>query len=341
MSTLDLFRNLDCKLGFPHQAFRSIHIAGTNGKGSCAWKMARALMAEGYRVGLYTSPHISSFTERIQVDGKNIPVFEAEKLLQEISQVAEGDLSFFGFLTALAFHYFRLCQVDWAVIEVGLGGRLDPTNVITPQLSVITSIGYDHKEILGTTLEEIAKEKGGIIKENVPLLVGPTAAPFFPWATSVPFVQNPFYDAENTEIARKGLEMLGVSKKAIDIGIAVRPPCRFEKIGDAILDVAHNPDGFQKLKNALEFHFPGEVFHFIVGFSKGKEWEICLKMIEPIAAKISFVDQHPRLIFFGGKGIEDVIQESTAKKVICGSFYLMQDWIQRTEGEREGRLIHR
>ena len=317
-TTFEAFRRFDQALKSPHRSFRSVHVAGTNGKGSVATKIAEGLKLDGFRVGLYTSPHISSVRERICVNGEMISEESVCSLLPPILREVTEQLSFFDLLTALAFTHFQQSKVDWAVIEVGLGGRLDPTNVIFPQLSVITSIGYDHMAILGSTLEEIAKEKGGIVKTGVPLIVGPTAAPFFPDAQMVAAPTVPFYDAENSLIAQEALHHLNVSKAVIAKAILIRPPCRFEQVGDVILDVAHNVDGFRKLIEALQFHFPNETFHFIVGFSQDKESEKCLALIRPIAANITLVP-------IGAMAIEHALTRSPLKTVICGSFYLMEE----------------
>jgi len=162
-------------LGNPQNKFRSIHIAGTNGKGSTSHMLAAVLQQAGYKTGMYTSPHLKDFRERIRINGEMIPkkvvVDFTERLQPVIEQI---DPSFFELTVAMAFEYFAQQQVDIAVIEVGLGGRLDSTNVITPELSVITNIGYDHMNLLGDTLEKIAYEKAGIIKVNVPVVVGET-----------------------------------------------------------------------------------------------------------------------------------------------------------------------
>lgn len=157
----------------PHQKFKSIHIAGTNGKGSTAHMLASILQEAGYQVGLYTSPHLKDFRERIKINGKPIRkncvinfVKKNKKFLEE-----QG-LSFFEMTVGLAFEHFAKKQVDIAVIEVGLGGRLDSTNILQPELSIITNIGFDHQNMLGTTLPEIAYEKAGIIKKNIPVVIG-------------------------------------------------------------------------------------------------------------------------------------------------------------------------
>lgn len=160
-------------VGNPHEQLKAIHVAGTNGKGSTSHLIAAALQASGLRVGLFTSPHLVSLTERIRINGQPIAETEvAEFIEQNKDFLDEIQPSFFETMTALAFAYFVRKKVDIAVVEVGLGGRLDSTNVITPILSVITNIGLDHTEFLGNTLTKIAKEKAGIIKPHVPVVVG-------------------------------------------------------------------------------------------------------------------------------------------------------------------------
>lgn len=159
-------------LGNPQSQFKSIHVAGTNGKGSTSHMMAAILQTAGYKTGLYTSPHLKSYTERFRINGLAIPEQQIVSFVQKHQDVIEElKPSFFELSVALAFNFFAENKVDIAVIEVGLGGRLDSTNVITPALSIITNIGWDHTDILGNTLEAIAYEKAGIIKENVPLVV--------------------------------------------------------------------------------------------------------------------------------------------------------------------------
>ncbi|MCK5279952.1 MAG: bifunctional folylpolyglutamate synthase/dihydrofolate synthase [Cyclobacteriaceae bacterium] len=159
-------------LGNPQHKFKSIHIAGTNGKGSSAHMIASVLQSAGYKTGLYTSPHLKSFTERIKIDGREVEEQFVCDFIDGIkSEIEEIQPSFFEITVAMAFKYFLMQQVDVAVIEVGLGGRLDSTNVVTPIVSLITSIGLDHTDMLGETLPEIAFEKAGIIKEDVPVVI--------------------------------------------------------------------------------------------------------------------------------------------------------------------------
>lgn len=164
---------LDNHFNNPHKKFRTIHIAGTNGKGSCSHTIAAILQSAGYKTGLYTSPHLIDFSERIKVNGEPI---EKEFVIDFVKQNKDFfeplHPSFFELTTAMAFLYFAEKKVDVAVIEVGLGGRLDCTNIITPDLSIITNISFDHTQFLGNTLKDIAKEKAGIIKEKKPVIIG-------------------------------------------------------------------------------------------------------------------------------------------------------------------------
>jgi dihydrofolate synthase/folylpolyglutamate synthase len=162
-------------LGNPHHQFKSIHVAGTNGKGSSSHMIAAILQSEGYKTGLYTSPHLKELTERIRVNGSEIPPqVVADWITQYQNLIEEIQPSFFELMVALAFDYFAQQKIDIAVIEVGLGGRLDSTNIIQPMASLITTIGYDHQDMLGETLPEIALEKAGIIKRDTPVVISYT-----------------------------------------------------------------------------------------------------------------------------------------------------------------------
>ena len=164
---------LSKELSFPEKKFKSIHVGGTNGKGSTSHMLASILQESGYKVGLYTSPHLKNFTERIRINGNEIPKRKVSSFINKHKDFLEKQkLSFFEMTVGMAFDYFANEKVDIAIIEVGLGGRLDSTNIITPEVSVITNIGLDHTQFLGETLPEIAFEKAGIIKKNVPVVVG-------------------------------------------------------------------------------------------------------------------------------------------------------------------------
>ena len=195
---LDNTLRLLAHVGNPHEQLKAVHVAGTNGKGSTSHLIAASLQASGLKVGLFTSPHLIDLRERVRVNGE--PIGEAdvvEFIEQNRDFLDEIQPSFFETMTALAFAYFVKQQVDIAVVEVGLGGRLDSTNVLTPILSVITNIGLDHTEFLGTTLKQIAREKAGIIKPGVPVVIG----------ESHPQTMNVFLDrAQECDILGEGLE---------------------------------------------------------------------------------------------------------------------------------------
>lgn len=174
---------LDEYFGHPHRRYRTIHVGGTNGKGSVCHTLAAILQAQGYRVGLYTSPHLVDFRERIRVNGKMISKKRVVDFVNDFKnnkfkiQNSEVGFSFFELATALAFKYFEEQRVDFAVVEVGLGGRLDCTNIIRPELSVVTNISFDHIQFLGDTLPKIAAEKAGIIKPGIPAVIGENVSP--------------------------------------------------------------------------------------------------------------------------------------------------------------------
>ena len=170
---LESMEKLDRYLGEPHKTFKSIHIAGTNGKGSTAHMMASVIQTAGHKTGLYTSPHLLDFRERIKVNGFKISKAQVVEFINTHKDYLEKEkLSFFEMTVGLSFWYFKKQQVEFAIVEVGLGGRLDATNIITPMLSIITNIGLDHTQFLGNTHDNIAREKAGIIKNRVPVVIG-------------------------------------------------------------------------------------------------------------------------------------------------------------------------
>ncbi|PXX21960.1 folylpolyglutamate synthase/dihydrofolate synthase family protein [Arenibacter sp. ARW7G5Y1] len=169
---LDNIQALSNYLGHPERKFKSIHVAGTNGKGSCSHMLASILQEAGYRVGLYTSPHLKDFRERIRINGKPVSKKYVVDFIKKNKLFFEAhDLSFFEMTVGMAFQYFEKEKIDIAIVEVGLGGRLDSTNIITPEVSLITNIGYDHVEMLGDTIAKIAFEKAGIVKPGVPVVI--------------------------------------------------------------------------------------------------------------------------------------------------------------------------
>ena len=187
---------LHAALGAPTTLYNTVHVAGTNGKGSVAWKLAKALQASGLRTGLFVSPHISCFRERFRVNGEMISERELLDLMPHVLDTADRagiPATFFEVVTLAAMAHFARARCDVAVLETGLGGRLDSTNVVArPLVSVITGIGLDHTKILGSTIEEVAREKAGIIKPGVPVVAGPAVPPLVrehAAARAAPYVQ--------------------------------------------------------------------------------------------------------------------------------------------------------
>ncbi len=206
---LDAIINLSEFLGNPHKKFKSIHVAGTNGKGSSSHMLASILQEAGYKVGLYTSPHLKDFRERIKINGKPISENEVVNFIENnINYFKMHQLSFFEMTVGMAFDYFANQRVDIAIVEVGLGGRLDSTNIITPEVSLITNIGLDHVDMLGDTLEKIAEEKAGIIKSNIPVVISETQGETTP-------VFNRVAKSKGTLISYADVEVLDVFKTSL------------------------------------------------------------------------------------------------------------------------------
>jgi dihydrofolate synthase/folylpolyglutamate synthase len=214
------------RLHHPEKYFKTIHVAGTNGKGSVSHMLASILQEAGYKVGLYTSPHLKDFRERIKINGKVVSKQFVGGFVKRNKLFFEANsLSFFEMTVGMAFEHFLKQKVDIAVIEVGLGGRLDSTNIITPEVSVITNIGLDHTQFLGTTLEDIAYEKGGIIKPNVPVVIGETqkeTAPIFIELANKNNAKILFADAEVIETFTSDLTGVYQSKNIITVIQAIK-----------------------------------------------------------------------------------------------------------------------
>ncbi|MBN2478753.1 MAG: hypothetical protein JXA94_00840 [Parachlamydiales bacterium] len=359
----------DSALNQVSKKFKSIHIAGTNGKGSTSLKIATALSMSNYKTALFTSPHISKFEERIQIDGKKIKrddVCLYLKRMDDLQKQIGIDLTFFEITALIAFSYFADNNVDFAVIETGLGGRLDATNIISPILTVITSISLDHQNVLGDTLDKIANEKAGIIKPKIPLVAGPTAdlepirkkAKDLSCYLKISKQTDGFFDDQNSLIAEDALNILSknytITKEAIKKAMKTRPTCRFEvfdKIADipVVFDVSHNEAGFLELKKALLLFFPNKEFRLILGFSKDKDVNACVKIIKTFAKHIHIVQSaNSRAMkseiieeyfmsnnFFNfslEKNIKFAVEHSLKISknknevlVVCGSFYIMND----------------
>lgn len=363
---LDLMTKLMHAYGNPHENYPIIHVAGTNGKGQVAGKIAFALQNAGYTVGLFLSPHIFDYRDRITVNGKKISqelVIEDYENLCNVLSHLQIDPNFFECTTCIAFQHFAREKIDVAVIEVGLGGKCDATNVILPTLSVITSISLDHTEFLGSSIDEIAAEKAGIIKTGVPVIVGPRAKflPVFQRAkeaqASLHLVEKKscFYDTENQAVAKEALSVLSeefsIGHESIEAGLRFSLPCRFDKRGNVIYDVAHNPDGFARLSSALSHLYPYRTFRFVIGMSRTKDLRACLREIVGKAHHIHFVkadhylsvetqklaqalESFCKCPFIEEKSVEKGMKhaKSACEKgeiiVVCGSFYIMAPAMQ-------------
>ncbi|PIS01126.1 MAG: tetrahydrofolate synthase [Chlamydiae bacterium CG10_big_fil_rev_8_21_14_0_10_35_9] len=356
--SLDNIQALYHKLHAPAKNIPIIHVAGTNGKGSVSSKIAKALSLSSLKCGLFTSPHISSFRERIQINGQMIEEKYLEGQLKHLFSFIEEnhlEIHFFELLVILALQYFEDQKVDVIVMEVGLGGRLDATNIISPILSIITSIGFDHTHILGDTLEKIAQEKAGIIKQGIPLVLGPKST-YFPildrakdLGAAIYQVSGHFsyYDEENSAIAKQALQNLSsrfvIPANALQEGLSIRPPCRMEVIKKGkqtvILDVAHNPEGIGELKKALEKRFPLQKFEILLGMSKDKDIEKFCEKLLSIADRVHLVRfYHPRLEvpetiakYLQNKipldihdSFEEVLESFPSHLLVCGSFFIME-----------------
>ncbi|GAB4232620.1 MAG: hypothetical protein Tsb0021_11370 [Chlamydiales bacterium] len=288
-------RRLYEALGNPQLQYATVHVGGTNGKGSVTTKIAKALQCSGYRVGMFTSPHISSFRERIQINGKFIGEEELMTLATLVLQKAEDlglNISFFESVAAIAFLFFQQKEVDIAVIEVGLGGRLDATNALNPLLTVITSISLEHTGLLGNSIDEIAREKAGILKSQTPVVVGPTVP-----MKSLAEAKSVFVSDEDhpKSIARCALDYLRkimkLDQNGIDFGIEALPPCRMEFTSDdsALMDVAHNPASLERLFNTLRVDFPYRKFRVVLGLSRDKDIPTCLEIVTKNASFLHLV----------------------------------------------------
>lgn len=302
---------LDTHFGHPHRKYMTIHVAGTNGKGSVSHTLAAILQSAGYRVGLYTSPHLVDFRERIRVNGEMISKERVVKFVEEERSFFEPlHPSFFELATALAFKYFEEAAVDIAVIETGLGGRLDCTNIVSPILSIITNISFDHIQFLGNTLPAIAKEKAGIIKPGTPVVIGETGGNrdvktvFLEKSLEM---QSPIYFADelnhphrktqlkgycqekNTQTILTALdilkEKLNISQESIDKGFlnvceltGLMGRWQILNISPlTICDTGHNVGGWEYLARQLE-STPGTL-HIVIGMVGDKDVNKVVSML--------------------------------------------------------------
>ena len=357
---LDAIRGTCAALGDPQKSLVAIHVAGTNGKGAVCAMLDAALRAGGLRVGRYTSPHLVKLNERFFLDGAPIGDDALSAAAEKVAKIAPDDLTFFEALTAVAFLVYADAKVDYAVLETGLGGRLDATNVCVPELCVITRIGLDHCDWLGDTVEKIASEKAGIIKPHVPVVLGENlpevravvearakevGAPFFyaPDVASAADVPRDFplggtFNRENAVTALAALKVLG---KGDASGFAdVVWPGRFQRVENFIIDGAHNPPAAHALAEALRELHLSEPLALIAGFCGDKDVGEVLSILAPFVKKGYAVrTNNPRSLSaeetaekMRAAGIDAVAAPSLAaaigaassapRALICGSLFL-------------------
>lgn len=360
---LERTKNLMAKLNEPQNCYDTIHVAGTNGKGSVCAMLTEILQQDGRNVGLFTSPHLESYCERISVNGENISEKDFAAQIERVKN-CNVDATHFETLTAAAFDYFKRRQVDIAVIEVGLGGALDSTNVITPKVAVITNIALDHENVLGD-LKNIARNKAGIIKPNVPTVTGATDealkiirevakknnSPLYEVTTPIDVKINlrGEYQKFNAAIALKTAKVLGIDDEKILAGFErVKWAGRFEifdtKFGKIIIDGAHNPNGATALRQSLDKYFPTGKRTFIFGALADKNFDEMIKILfraddfvivtppnSKRAAKVEILCE--KLTSYGIKniGVENLLDalkkflHSDSLKIAAGSLYLIGD----------------
>jgi dihydrofolate synthase/folylpolyglutamate synthase len=333
------------ELDFPENKFKSIHVGGTNGKGSTSHMLASILQEAGYKVGLYTSPHLRNFTERIRINGVEIPKKKVKLFIETHKDFLERQkLSFFEMTVGLAFDYFADEKVDIAIIEVGLGGRLDSTNIITPEVSVITNIGLDHTQFLGETLPEIAFEKAGIIKKNVPVVIGEEQSEVksvflkkvAACAANVSFASDDLqeytsdllgdYQKSNTKTVVAAIKLLKgftITEKNITDGLLhvvenTNLKGRWQVLQEqpkVICDTAHNAEGLKIVLHQLKKEKTKRL-HIVLGVVSDKKLEDILPMFPTEASYYFCKPNIPR-------GLSEVVlQEKAADFNLFGKKYL-------------------
>lgn len=337
-NNLDNINLLDTHLDHPHQFYKTIHVAGTNGKGSTSHMLAAILQEAGYKVGLYTSPHLKDFRERIRLNGAMMPEKSVVSFIEKHQGfIEQHSLSFFELTVGMAFKFFEAEKVDVAVIEVGMGGRLDATNIITPEISIITNIGLDHTAFLGTTLEAIAGEKAGIIKEGIPVVIGEqqpeTTAVFvqvavdkgceisFASSENYPEYKSDLkgnYQKQNKKTVLKSVEVLQahgsflISPQHIKNGIkntAKRTGLmgRWQQLRvrpKVICDTAHNREGLSLVIDQLDKE-EYKRLHIVLGMVNDKDLDLVLPLF-PKEAKYYFC--RPDL----ARGLNEVVLKGRA-----------------------------
>lgn len=334
-------------LNYPEKKFKTVHVAGTNGKGSTSHMIASVLQESGYKVGLYTSPHLKDFRERIKINGKEIKKIDIINFIKKNGPfLSANKLSFFEMTVGLAFDCFAKYKVNVAVVEVGLGGRLDSTNIISPEVTVITNIGFDHTQFLGKTLAEIAFEKAGIIKENIPVVVGEYQKEVFPVFEKIALKNNAQlflakknvstslktdlkgnYQVNNLKTAVQTLKILqtkgfnisernfndGLNNVVLNTGLLGRWQL-LNKEPTVICDIAHNREGLQYVfKQLRQESF--ENLHIVMGVVNDKDLATILPLFPERARYYYCKPAIPR-------GLDEVeLQQQCSKFGMHGNVY--------------------
>ena len=337
------------KLGNPHKTFKSVHIAGTNGKGSTSHMIASVFQEAGYKTGLYTSPHLKDFRERIRINGEMISRNSVIDFVESNKEwFTEIGMSFFEMTVAMAFHHFSKEKVDIAIIETGLGGRLDSTNIITPELSIITNVGLDHTNLLGDTIEKIAIEKAGIIKPNIAVVIGRYQESTLPIFKEIADTKNSklivskpttlstdllgSYQKENISTANTSIELLielgwKISEKNIVDGFKnvqknTSLQGRWTVLNTSpltICDTGHNVDGILMLVEQIK-KIPYENLHFLLGMVGDKSINDILNLLPKDAIYYFCKADIPRALN------EVELEKSAAKYALHGkSFSSVKD----------------
>lgn len=347
------------KLGNPQDKLKYIHVAGTNGKGSTCSILASILQEAGYKTGLYTSPHIYDYTERIKINGADISKEDFASLFEKVKNT-EIHLTEFEILTAMMFLYFESRNVDIVILETGLGGRFDATNVIKENLcSVITQIDLDHTDRLGKTRDEIAYEKAGIIKKNCPVITSMgyeeirdradeldsmfvLTSPFVPQDILESLSLKGLHQSENLALALTVINYLfkDIDEQTIKSGLKkVKNPLRFEYFQDKnlIIDVAHNPNGIRALKTNLDYYFPNQKRRFVFGCLKTKDYTQMMEILfEPQDEVLLNGFDYPNACSYEElaqscpvecKKYENQKLTPDKLNIICGSFYMIGNLI--------------
>lgn len=344
--SLDAIRGVCAALGDPQKELRAIHVAGTNGKGAVCAMIEACLRSGGLRACRYTSPHLVRINERFFVDGKPVDDATLERAADKVFHAdsdTNSQLTFFEALTAVAFIAFSEAKCDYAVLETGLGGRLDATNICVPEICVITKIGLDHCDWLGDTVEKIAAEKAGIIKKGVPIVLGKNepavitvvkarasevGAPFFyaPDMADESEIPDGFSleGAFNRENAVTALAALKVLKKGSRDGLSnVVWPGRFQRVGRFIIDGAHNPPAARALAAALSKYAPfaGSVPTLIAGFCGDKDVDETLRILAPLVGKgIAVRTNNPRSL--APEELARKMESAGIPAISCNSIHL-------------------